>query len=644
MKNDENVSKQIEVSVIGEKFNDYLKNFDELLEQEAVNENSEIETIRRTLNNELEEHRNRGFLTVAFIGQYSAGKSTIISALTGRNDIHIDTDVATDKTAIYDWNGIKLIDTPGLWTGNHEDHDEITYNAIEKADLLVFCLTHSLFDSLTLGNFKKLAYDRNYRNKMMLVVNKMSQESGEEQQKIINYRDSLEKALDPHQLEEFPLCFIDAEDYREGIEDRDDYLIEVSRFQTFVNELNNFVKNRTTLARLDTPVRITLKWIDKATLSFTRISPQDNSVLNILNNLSVIVDRNRQRLRTDINTVVLKTTANIVKEGNALADEVAVGKEKELKERSELAKKNLQKFHQQAETEIVEILEKSVAKMQQDIQGLKDNLLLKELIKIDDREISKGVHSKITQTKIGSGIALNNFLESLEEASSFLANSGVILFAIGQSAINDDTMNKMSDACKSYAEALYHLSLTQDPSAHAEALSALHTAEKHYRESVPVILHSEHVEGSLLHRTVEGIGHFGESLGIHFDMVDSVGVTEFIGNIGHIVGPIFTVASIASQFKKMSDESAQENQMSKAREDIRKEFNKVATNFEQQSQKKIQSFEVNLHNEIEKQIQNIGKQRKGEMATSNIWIKKLGEISDNFNLILDYIRLNMSFQ
>ena len=221
MKNDKNASEQIEVSFIGQKFNDCLKKFEDLLEQEEVNKNSEIETIRRNLNNELEEHRNRGFLTVAFVGQYSAGKSTIISALTGRNDIHIDTDVATDKTAVYNWNGIKLIDTPGLWTGNHEDHDEITYNAIEKADLLVFCLTHSLFDSLTLANFKKLAYDRSYRNKMMLVVNKMSQESGEDQQNIINYRDSLEKALSPHSLEDFPLCFIDAEDYREGIEDRD---------------------------------------------------------------------------------------------------------------------------------------------------------------------------------------------------------------------------------------------------------------------------------------------------------------------------------------------------------------------------------------------------------------------------------------
>ena len=51
-------------------------------------------------------------------------------------------DIATDKTSSYDWNGIKIIDTPGLFT-DRQDHDAITYDAIDKADLLVFSLTYS---------------------------------------------------------------------------------------------------------------------------------------------------------------------------------------------------------------------------------------------------------------------------------------------------------------------------------------------------------------------------------------------------------------------------------------------------------------------------------------------------------------------
>lgn len=56
--------------------------------------------------------QERKELRLAFVGQYSSGKSTIISALTGRKDIKIDANVATDKVSEYKWNNIILMDTP----------------------------------------------------------------------------------------------------------------------------------------------------------------------------------------------------------------------------------------------------------------------------------------------------------------------------------------------------------------------------------------------------------------------------------------------------------------------------------------------------------------------------------------------------
>jgi ribosome biogenesis GTPase A len=98
---------------VGAKFKSTCVKFDNLLAQGKA---EELTAIRKKLREELKEHKENGILTVAFIGQYNAGKSTTISALTGRRDIRIDSDIATDKTANYDWNGIKLIDTPGLFT------------------------------------------------------------------------------------------------------------------------------------------------------------------------------------------------------------------------------------------------------------------------------------------------------------------------------------------------------------------------------------------------------------------------------------------------------------------------------------------------------------------------------------------------
>lgn len=143
-------NQNFKAAAIAAKFEATLAKFDDLLLRA---EQPKIAIFRQKMQEELDNHRQQGFLTVAFIGQYSAGKSTIISALTGQRDIRIGTDITTDTTASYDWNGIKLIDTPGLFT-ERNDHDEITYDAIRQADLLVFCLTYMLFDSITAENFK----------------------------------------------------------------------------------------------------------------------------------------------------------------------------------------------------------------------------------------------------------------------------------------------------------------------------------------------------------------------------------------------------------------------------------------------------------------------------------------------------------
>lgn len=139
-------------------------------------ENTDVEEPIRAFDEEW--NRERNILSVGFIGPYSAGKSTTIAALTGRDDIAIDADIATNETTEYDWNGIKLIDTPGLWT-ERQKHDQITYDALRQADLLIFTLTYMLFDNATVDHFKELAFQEGYQNKILLLINKVNDEAGE---------------------------------------------------------------------------------------------------------------------------------------------------------------------------------------------------------------------------------------------------------------------------------------------------------------------------------------------------------------------------------------------------------------------------------------------------------------------------------
>jgi putative ribosome biogenesis GTPase RsgA len=347
--------------------------FDTLL---ASASSQELAAIRQKIRDELQEYRQKGALTVAFIGQYSAGKSTIISALTGRRDIHIDADIATDATTPYDWNGIKIIDTPGLFT-DRTDHDDITYEAIAKADLLVFCLTHMLFETLTVENFKKLAYDKGYRWKIMLAINKMSAAAGEEEQKIASYRHSLAKALKPYALNEFPICFIDAKDYCEGIDEDDDFLNEISRFDTFISELNHFVERRASLTGLDTPVRIVMACLDDAQIGFARNSDEDTAYLEVLSRLSRRINKERERLRTKIKGITLEMSAAIATEGSRLASAVGDPKFEDLNKQSEI---NVRKHYEKAGQALEDTIESAIQSIHLEVEAELQSKLTQEFV------------------------------------------------------------------------------------------------------------------------------------------------------------------------------------------------------------------------------------------------------------------------
>ncbi len=292
-------SDKFRATSIGKQFKQACLDLDQLL---AGIEDKKATALRQDLRSSVKEYKQQGSLNIAFVGQYSAGKSTIISALTGQRDIHIDTDIATDKTTAYNWNGVRLIDTPGLFT-DREDHDEITYKAIDKADLLVFCLTHMLFDNITVANFKTLAYDKGYGWKMMLVVNKMSAEAGEESDKIASYRKSLAVALAPQDLSDFPVCFIDAKDFCEGVDDGDEFLREISQFDSFTQALNTFVSQKSSYSKLDTPIRIVLRVVDDAEKLLVPNDSEDAVYLEILRQLSRRVEQERDRLRTKVKSI-----------------------------------------------------------------------------------------------------------------------------------------------------------------------------------------------------------------------------------------------------------------------------------------------------------------------------------------------------
>lgn len=194
-------------------------------------------------------------ISIVFVGQYSAGKSTIIRALTGIEDIEIGEGIKTMETHSYDWNGIEVVDTPGIKTTIRPDHDEISYKAIARADMLVYVVTEELFDDLIGQNFRKILLEKDKAAEMILVVNKMADIGNTEENRQIKLKD-LEKVTTPYSPSDLRTVFVDAESYIDSLsEDDPDIAMELkerSNYDQLVYTLNEFVADKGISSRLTT--------------------------------------------------------------------------------------------------------------------------------------------------------------------------------------------------------------------------------------------------------------------------------------------------------------------------------------------------------------------------------------------------------
>ena len=243
------------------------------LEEFAVRGGKLLEATRKTFNNYQDlglkflplpktMQPDDGAVKLVFVGQYSAGKSSIIKMLSGI-DTKIGAGITTQKSQIYQWNGLEIIDTPGINTELRPDHDEITYEQIKHAALLIFVVTNEGFDDRMGHHFRKLAIEQRRGKNMVLVVNKMDRTAlgnVPEQQEII--AQDLQKVITPLTAQDLFLSFLNTEYYFEWQTETDDELKEIyleqSGYEKFVENLNKFVASRGVLSKIQSPLE-TLK-------------------------------------------------------------------------------------------------------------------------------------------------------------------------------------------------------------------------------------------------------------------------------------------------------------------------------------------------------------------------------------------------
>ena len=268
-----------------------------------------------------------GKIKLVFVGQYSAGKSSIIKMLTGE-DVAIGAAITTQDSTPYEWNGLEIIDTPGIETEIRPDHDEITYEQINHAALLIFVITNEGFSQRMGDHFRKLAIDQKRAANMVLVVNKMDRTARgnvPEQQQVI-YED-LKKVTTPYDPKDLYLSFTDAESYLKAMEEKDERRknrrLERSGHDVFVANLNSFVAQKGVLQKINLPLNTIAAEIRNASSGPSDKEKADIAayVETIRHSKKIFSDAKRECLE-DIDGIISNFKINISRRGRETAENV----------------------------------------------------------------------------------------------------------------------------------------------------------------------------------------------------------------------------------------------------------------------------------------------------------------------------------
>ncbi len=415
----------IEMNITRFQYADYQQAIKRLTERARVALRELPEEQYRTIRDyglqQLEGLSEQTKLTIAFVGQYSAGKSTIISALTGRDDIAIGQGVVTDKPEVYEWNQVLLVDTPGIYA-DRPRHDELSLQYMDEAHLLVYVVTINGFEKVIGENFRRLAVEEGRAGKMMLVMNKraLEQSSNEE-----GWKESLRPVVRPISLDELRLSIIDAEEYVESQDEPEEFASEtraLSHFDEFVEGLNDLIAARKLHGKLLAPLNVLDTTISEVVDQVSAASEEAALLQEALRRKAVLIRRSRNDIAQWIDANVDQLRADILKAGESVVDQVGPEMDADdLKSRNERTADEIEAMCKSFNRDFDEKLTDEVSDLLDELEALSSSELMKTLeVQIDSRPDVDSAFLT-SETTVSSG-DLQNVLRSV---GSFLETRAV---------------------------------------------------------------------------------------------------------------------------------------------------------------------------------------------------------------------------
>ncbi|MEI7774355.1 MAG: GTPase [Verrucomicrobiota bacterium] len=490
-------------------------------------------------------------LTVAFVGQYNAGKSTLIKALTHRSDIRIDSDVCTDQVTAYDWAGIRLLDTPGVRAGKAE-HDSVTEEQITKSDLLIFMITSELFSETTSAYFRDLAFTKHRADELMLVVNKMDQDSGTPEIK----RADIEVVTSPRRMLDFQTTFVSAEFLLEASTEEDPemnaLLTERSGIPALIERLNEFVHDRGFIGALTTPLFTMRALANQALTICANDRPEDRIAIEVLGRRARILRDSQNRLDAVVRGLLNQTLTDIAEIGDNAAGIILPGNGQEE------TKRGLERFQQQAADRV----EKSRVDIASAVNAEKDAL-------------------EVELKRLSESLIVSRLRSALDSFGPYLVGQPIdVEFAGGNLAPED---------------------VRKDIPAHLRRLSSV--ANTIGEMTIPLAKGARAVSGwgpavaagSHAHKFVYAAGKF---FNVSFKPWQAAGIASRFAKVGKILGPIGAILQVFGQVAEEQMEAKEQRLLHTARQETRSVYWDSANDVKSQFAAQFKLFSEDFYDSL----------------------------------------------
>jgi len=381
------------------------------------------------------EYQHQTKLSIGFIGQYNAGKSTLIKALTGNSTVKISAEICTDKVTEYSWQDVLLLDTPGIYAGNKE-HDTITLEKISKCDLLVFVVPNELFNPQGAEFFQKVAKEMQRVGQMVLLVNKMSRESGQPDDLL----STIAQVIEPHHPDDFYTCFIDADSYLKAQDPKykkyQTNLLAKSNFNYFLDSLQNLINKNELSARLVTPLHRAVDILDKSLIFLSTDDKRTRDLLELLRRKKIIIEASQIRARNAYHSELNKFEHEITMLAERIASKIDGNhQEEEITQEIAEVNKQINLLSEKTLENLQPILQSEVKRLISKLEELENSSLNQSLIEeiamnlVDGKQVNNpNIRNTADKILLQQG---GKFVQKVAEFSSTVSRD--LVYNLGKS-------------------------------------------------------------------------------------------------------------------------------------------------------------------------------------------------------------------